>query len=270
MIMINNDGTFTYYTKKENTFAPHYKATYTYNEDTKLLTSSYIALANENDEFVSFYEYKQSIIRMVNQEEEDASEEEKEAYINSYVSMTKKQFEKTSIYKAELVDNKLSLQTEYFTEVPDVTDLKLSRLSFKNNAGFEMSIYFYGKSMLPMTGSLGHISFHITRTWSTSSEEVQESYSRVSDEDFSIKEITDSEIKASGEVTIFWDGPERKEQVNLNLAYKVVCNNDGTLTFTISGNDDVTKAELGATESISNPSYELRSRGASILEPVTK
>ena len=114
------------------------------------------------------------------------------------------------------------------------------------------------------------IYFYINRTWSISNGESQNSYSKGSDENFTITEITDSEIKASGEVTIFWDGPEREEELDLSLAYTVVRNNDGTLTFTISGNDDVTKAELGATEANPNPSYQLRSKGASILEVVTE
>ena len=186
------------------------------------------------------------------------------------VSMTKGEFEKVSVYKAEIVNNNLALQTKYFTEVPDVKDLFLNNISYKNNSGFEMTMNLFGESMMPQTGSLGMIYFYINRTWSISNGEIQNSYFKGSDENFTITEITDSEIKASGEVTIFWDGPERKEQVNLILAYKVVCNNDGTLTFSISGKDDVTKAELGATESNSNPSYELRSAGASILKAVTE
>ena len=74
---------------------------------------------------------------------------------------------------------------------------------------------------------------------------------------FSITEITADTIKVSGDNT-------------LSFTYSVVCNSDGRLTFTISGNDDVTNAELGATEANPNPSYELRSAGASILEPITE
>jgi len=268
--VFGNDGTFTYYSKKENNFTPRYKNAYTYNANTKLLTSSYIAVSDVNNQLVSFDEYVQTIISMVNQEAKNASEEEKEAYINSYVSMTKKEFEKTSIYKAELADNKLSLQTDYFTAVPDVKDIFLKDVSFKNNLGFEMTLNIFGESRKSQTGSLGIINFYITRTYDTSTEGMQSSTSRTSTERFDITEITDTQINASGEVEIFWDGNQRKEKWNLSFTYNVTCNSDGTLTFTISGNDDVTKAELGATESNSNPSYELRSRGASILEPVTE
>ena len=269
--VFGNDGTFTYYANMGgNNFAPRYKTAYTYNADTKLLTIRYIAMANEDDEFVTFYEYKQTIIIMVNQEMSNASEEAKEVMINSMVSMTKGEFEKVSVYKAEIVNNNLSLQTDYFTEVPDLKDIYLTNVAFKNNSGFEMDIDFYGESRLQMTGSLGTVTFHITRTYDTSTPEMQSSTSSTSTESFNIKKITNTTIEANGEVEIFWDGNHRNEEWNLSFTYNVVCNSDGTLTFTISGNDDLTKAELGATEENPNPSYELRSAGASILKAVTE
>ncbi len=255
--VFGSDGTFAYYAYPGNNkpFVPRNKSAYTYNADTKLLTSHRVALLNEKDEFVSFNEYKQSIISMVNQEMANASEADKKAEINALISMTKKEFEKTSSYKAELVNGKLSLQTDYFTEVPDIKNLYLVNITCEKVNNSSVTLDLYGESNAFIMG-LGTIRLEIPFEGGTYVKR------------FDIDKITDNTIEASGENEIWWVGENHTEEQSLVFSYAIACNNDCTLTFTISGNDAVTKTELGATDSNPNPSYQIHSAGASILEVV--
>ena len=86
-------------------------------------------MPQEDGIFVSFNEYLVSIEAMVIQESASASDAE--TYMTLYTSMAKTEFEKLCIYKAEIINNNLSIQTDYFTEVPDVKNLFL--LFHENN-----------------------------------------------------------------------------------------------------------------------------------------
>ena len=254
--VFGNDGTVTYYQNRGGIkLLPAYKAAYTYNSTTKLLSTRYIEMPQEDGIFVSFNEYLVSIEAMVIQESASASDAE--TYMTLYTSMAKTEFEKLCIYKAEIINNNLSIQTDYFTEVPDVKNLFLHDLNYKNNFGIEIIMDFDGETRKLFSGFYGNISI---KTPHESGTHVK---------DFRFTDITENEIKAHGSNEIWWDGPSRNEELDLCFTYSVVRNSDGTLTFTISGKDDVTKTELGASVSSPNPTYELKSKGASIIDAVT-
>ena len=165
--------------------------------------------------------------------------------MGSMASLYKEMFETLNIAKAEIQDEKLSLQNDYFTKVPDIKNIFLQGIASEKVNGSAVTMELYGESRVVISGAMGRISIEMPHEGGTHVKH------------FSITEITADTIKVSGDNT-------------LSFTYSVVCNSDGRLTFSISGNDDVTKVELGATEANPNPSYELRSAGASILEPITE
>ena len=251
--VFGTDGTFTSI-QKSNGYSKGYKAAYTYNSVEKLLYSKYISLL-QDDAFLSFNESLVLIEEMCIEEANDATQAA--AYMNIYTSILEEEFEKYSIFKAEIINDNLSIQTEYFTEAPDVKTLFLQDLTCNNNSGTKISLEFHGESRKALTGSYGQISIEMPHNSGTHVKR------------FNLTDITENEIKAHGSNEIWWDGPSRNEKLDLCFTYSVVRNSDGTLTFTISGKDDVTKTELGATVSTPNPTYELQSKGASIIDAVT-
>ena len=231
----NNDGTalIKQYIKQKGAetgaFYPYAEIEYAYDAASKFLKYRWIkgTLAPGSE----LATYKEMIASMTE--------------MGSMASLYKEMFETLNIAKAEIQDEKLSLQNDYFTKVPDIKNIFLQGIASEKVNGSAVTMELYGESRVVISGAMGRISIEMPHEGGTHVKH------------FSITEITADTIKVSGDNT-------------LSFTYSVVCNSDGRLTFTISGNDDVTKAELGATEANPNPSYELRSAGASILEPITE
>ena len=262
--VFENDGTaYIYHNRADEGDAANYrtyaKIKYTYNSNTKLLTYSWVMGTGLTPELLTYKELVESIAAMfASMMPENATQDDLEAKVSAATAYLKELFENTTTSKAEIINGKLSFQEYYFTEVPDIKNIFLQEIASAKVNGSAVTMELYGESRAAMSG-LGEIRIEMPH----------ESGSHV--KRFNITEITADTIKVSGENDIWWENVETyKITQTLNFNYTVTCNSDGTLTFTISGNDDVTKVELGATESNPNPAFELHSPGASILEPITQ
>ena len=262
----NNDGTalIKQYIKptgaETGAFYPYAEIEYAYDADSKLLKYRWIkGTMGVGSEMSTYKEILASITAMYKQELPDASESDIDAMVSMSFLYIKEMFETLNIAKAEIQDEKLSLQNDYFTKVPDIKKLFLENIASEKVNGSAVTMSLYGESRAAISNSLGKISIEMSHEGGTHVKR------------FKITEITADTIKVSGENEIWWEDVETYNlSQTLIFTYSVVCNSDGRLTFTISGNDDVTKVELGATESNPNPAFELHSPGASILEPITE
>lgn len=262
-----NDGTASIkqYIKQKGAetgdFYPYAEIEYAFDAASKFLKYRWIkGTMGFGSEVLTYKEMIASITAMYKQElPEDASESDIDAMVSMSSLYIKEIFETLTVAKAEIINGKLSLQNDYFTEVPDIKNIFLQGIASEKVNGSAVTIELYGESRAAISESLGSISIEMPHEGGTHVKQ------------FDITEITADTIKVSGENKISWEDVETYNlSQTLIFTYSVVCNSDGRLTFTISGNDDVTKAELGATEDNPNPSYELRSAGASILEPITE
>lgn len=241
-------------------FYPYAEIEYAYDADSKFLKYRWIkGTMGVGSEVLTYKEMLASITAMYKQELPDASESDIDAMVSMSSLYIKEMFETLTVAKAEIIDGKLSLQNDYFTKVPDIKKIFLQGIASEKVNGSAVTMSLYGESRAAISNSLGKISIEMPHEGGTHVKR------------FDITEITADTIKVSGENEIWWEDVETyKITQTLSFTYSVVCNSDGRLTFTISGNDDVTKAELGATEANPNPSYELHSKGASILETITE
>jgi len=246
-VVFNSDNTINICIAKEKqsgNFLDYQKYKYTYNSNTKIMTLSLISSVFGKDNILKTYDdfYKEyNGYKYEDYKNQFDSEEEFNQQIKEILQNFKQIYEATYLWKAELSQGALSLQKDYYTEVPVLkgNDVHFSNYPYyQNNHALPLiNIYTYD---LFYTG-IGHIDLYTIGHYY----------------DGSIKDI-------SKDIIIAEVSKSDTDKIIINLQYSIVCNNDGRLTMTIKANNDATKNLIGTG------SYTLVKEGPVIYTSVTE
>ena len=242
-----DNGILNEYYKRDDNFEILAEYKYTYNSNTGILSARYNRLGYDNKLYTlsEFMEYAFG-------EEADANfedEEEKKYFYDLYLNNYKYLFEHSFTMKAVLDDdNSLSLQTEFYKEIPSFDELKAGNIHF-TNSNIEFS---FGAADFYGTDFLGYIELRFGQFSS-----------------FDITEITSNKITA---YTDEYDEEHNKtgNTIPLTLSYTINTPVDGILSITITGADDSSKELLKAETESSLESYTLKTKGPETFVKVSE
>lgn len=246
-VVFNSDNTVNWYIderKESGNFLDYQKYKYTYNSNTKIMTLSLISSVFGKDNILKPYDdfYKEyNGYKYEDYKNQFDTEEEFNQQIKEILQNFKQIYEATYIWKAELSHGELSLQKDYYTEVPVLKG---------NNVHFSNYLYYQNNNPLP------HINIYTYDLF----------YTGIGHIDFdTIGYGCDGSIKdISKDIIIAEVYKSDTDKIIINLQYSIVCNNDGRLTMTIKANNDATKNLIGTD------SYTLVTEGPVIYTSVTE
>lgn len=160
--VFNDDNTVVeyYFHDFENgvpLYSPSFKYEYSYNESSKLMYLRIIEM-EADDKLIPIPE----LISLYLDTIKDCSEEDYELYnvqLQDYIS----EFNKLNIWKIEYSDNTISLQENYYTEIPDFVNSKWNFESVKSENNKAPYVYVYSfLSRSPFASTTKHLGAYIS------------------------------------------------------------------------------------------------------------
>ena len=214
---------------------------YSYNESSKLMYLRIVEM-EADDKLIPIPELISLYLDII----KDCSEEDYELYtvqLQDYIS----EFNKLNIWKIEYSDNKISLQENYYTEIPDFVNSKWLFESIKSENHKSPYVYVYSfLSKRPFASTTKHLGAYLSISSSTSS--FGGTVTDIKNDIFYVELVNNYS----------------EEKTSLEFSYTLTLNN-GILALKLSAANDSTKAFVKTITDNPETSFELFTPEAEIL-----